>query len=100
MKEIESMPYVLIRHKVEDVATWKSVFDEHGPAREGHGSRGGQLFRNADEPDEVFVLLEVDELGTARRFAQSEDLRNTMRRAGVRDEPDIHFLEQVEVLAM
>jgi hypothetical protein len=31
-----------------------------------------------------------------RRFAGSDDLRETMQRAGVADQPDIYFLEEVE----
>ena len=41
------MPYVLVRHKIEDYAKWKPVFDEDATARRASGSKGGQLFRNA-----------------------------------------------------
>lgn len=51
------MPYILIRHKVKNYAKWKPVFDEHGASREENGSWGGQLFRNADDPDELVILL-------------------------------------------
>ncbi len=90
------MPYILIRHKVADYPKWKPVFDEHGATRQASGSRGGQLFRNANDPNELVILLEVDDLEKARQFAQSEDLRQTMQRAGVADQPDIYFLEAVE----
>ncbi|NIQ40124.1 MAG: cyclase [Proteobacteria bacterium] len=90
------MPYVLIRHKVEHYATWKSVFDEHGSARKAIGSKGGHLFRTVDDPNELVILLELDDLAKAREFVQSEDLRQAMQRSGVSDQPDIYFLEQVE----
>ncbi len=45
------MPYILVRHKVEDYAKWKPVFDEHGAARKAIGSKGGYLFRNIDDPN-------------------------------------------------
>jgi heme-degrading monooxygenase HmoA len=90
------MPYLLIRHKVADYPKWKPVFDEHGAARQANGSRGGQLFRNATDPNELFMLLEWDDLEKARQFTQSEDLRQAMQRAGVADQPDIYFLEAVE----
>jgi hypothetical protein len=32
----------------------------------------------------------------ARRFYSSDDLRETMQRAGVVDQPDIYTLEEVE----
>jgi hypothetical protein len=89
------MPAVLIRHKVKDVASWASVFDEHGINRRANGSRGGRLFRNAADPTELMILLEWDELTRARLFARSDDLRDALARAGVTDEPDVWFLEEV-----
>ena len=90
------MPYVLIRHKVQDYAVWKLAFDEHGAARQAAGSKGGYLMRNADDPSELVIVLEWDDLGKARQFVQSDDLRQAMERAGVADQPDIYFLEQVD----
>jgi heme-degrading monooxygenase HmoA len=90
------MPYILVRHKVQDYATWKPIFDQHGATRQTSGSRGGRIFRNVSDPNETIVLLEWDDLEKARQFAQSADLRETMQRAGVADQPDVYFLEEVE----
>ena len=93
------MPYLLIRHKVQDYATWKSVFDEHGDARKAAGSKGGYLLRSADDPNELVIMLEWDDLGKARQFVESAELRQAMERAGVAGPPDIHFLEQIDTPA-
>ena len=90
------MPYLLVRHKLEDYDRWKPAFDEHGATREQNGSQGGRLFRNVDDPNETVILLAWDDLDNARRFAQSDDLRETMQRAGVAEQPDVYFLEEVE----
>jgi heme-degrading monooxygenase HmoA len=90
------MPYLLVRHKVEDYAKWKSVFDKYTATREAGGSRGGQLFRNANDPNELVILFAWDDLEHASQFVQSEDLRQVMLQAGVADPPDIYFLEAVE----
>ena len=90
------MGYLLIRHTVEDYARWKAAYDEHEAARKAGGSQGERLFRNADDPNEVVALIEWDDLGKARQFTQSEDLRQVMQRAGVSGRPDLHFLEAVE----
>jgi hypothetical protein len=90
------MPYLLVRHKVTDYEQWKSVFDAHSLTRQANGSRGGQLFRNASDPNELVILLEWDVLEKARQFAQSEDLREVLQRAGVVDHPSIYFLKDGE----
>ena len=92
------MPYMFVRHNVEDYERWKPVFEEHGSTRRESGSKGVRLFRNADAPNETVILLEWDDLEKARRFAQSENLRETMERAGVADEADIYFLEEVDTV--
>ena len=88
------MPYVLVRSKIEDYAKWKPVFDERASFRKSSGSTGENVFRNADNPNELLVLLEWDNLDKARQFAQSPELREAMQRAGVVDKPDIYFLEK------
>lgn len=90
------MPYILIRHKVNDYTTWKSGFDDHGGARRAAGSQGGYVLRNADDPNEVLILLEVDDLNRARAFAASDELREKMQEAGVADQPDLFFLEEAD----
>jgi hypothetical protein len=93
------MPYLLVRHKVEDYERWKPVFNhDHGATRKRSGSKGGWILRNADDPYELVILLEWDSLENARRFANADDLREAMQRAGVVDEPDVNFLEEVEQL--
>ncbi len=90
------MVYFLVRSKVEDYAKWKAVFDEMGTARKSLGSKGGYIFHNADDPHEVVVLLEFEDKKSARKFAQSSDLKEAMKRAGVSDKPDIYLLNEVD----
>ena len=52
------MPCLLIRHKVEDYATWASVFAEQESTRRANGSRGGRLFRSGADPQEVLGTLD------------------------------------------
>ena len=94
------MPAMLIRHKVADYAAWSVVFAEQGITRRANGSQGWQLFRNADDPTEVLMLLEWDDLERARLFADSDDLREALEQAGVTDRPDIWFLEETDHLAV
>jgi heme-degrading monooxygenase HmoA len=90
------MQYTLVRHKVADYAKWKPLFDEHGAARKANGCSGHKLFRNTDDPNELLILLEIDDSEKVRQFAQSEDLREAMQRSGVADQPDMYYLDEIE----
>jgi hypothetical protein len=88
--------YVLVRHKVQDYTKWKLLFDQDATNRKAIGSKGGYLFRNIDNPNEVVILLDTDDLAKVRQFIQSDDLRETMQQGGVSDQPDVYFLNEVE----
>jgi len=89
------MVQLIIRHKVKDYAKWKPLFDEHGAKRKAAGSKGGRLFSSEKDPNEVVILFEWEDLGKAHNFSESEDLRQTMERAGVVGKPELYFLEEI-----
>jgi hypothetical protein len=84
--------YMLIRHKVRDFAVWKPGYDAHLPKRLEAGLTEVHLLRGAQDANEVVLLFRAADLGRARAFVESADLRETMQKVGVLDHPDIHFL--------
>ena len=88
------MPYMLVRHQVRDLAKWRPLFEEHASVRREFGFKGAQIFKNADNPNELVILFNVEDLERARQFSQSDNLREVMERAGVSDRPDIFLLEE------
>jgi heme-degrading monooxygenase HmoA len=89
------VPYSLVRLKIADYATFKPVFDQVSSVRKAHGSKGGTLFREADSPNEVTVLLEWDNLENARKFIQSEVVKKSLKESGT-IKSDFYFLNEVE----
>lgn len=90
------MPYGFFRFTVEDFAKWKPVYDGHTSARKVSGSKGAQVLQNADNPNEVVIILEYESVDEAKEFAASEGLSNVMQKAGVNSVPDVVFLNEVE----
>jgi hypothetical protein len=90
------MATMIVRHRVADYAAWKPVFDEHQGFRAQGGVIAHSLYRDADDANMVTMVFAVTDLGRAREFATSADLRQVMERAGVQGQPDIWFLDDVE----
>ena len=90
------MPFILVRHKVADYTKWRPVYDEHGAARSAAGAKHARLFRSEENPNEIIILMEWDDLNKARQFTQSQDLKEAMMRAGVIEMPSIYFLEEIK----
>ena len=62
--------FIITRIQVGDYETWRPMFDQDGPrAREQAISQ--RVFRSADDPNHVFIVLE---------FASLEDARTSERR--------------------
>ena len=74
----QTMAYVLIEHRVGDFETFRQVYLDDAERRERLGSQGGVVFRVADDPDNVIVMLEWDTVERARDFAGSLELEQAM----------------------
>jgi heme-degrading monooxygenase HmoA len=88
------MARLLVHHKVKDYAAWRKVFDEVTVNRTRFGSTGQQVYRAANDPNELFVVTDWHNLEEARAYAQSPELREAMQHAGVISQPEVTFLEE------
>ena len=84
--------FVLVHHKVKDYSQWKHGYESHRPKRAEAGLAEKYILRDADDPNDVTVLFDADNLDKAKRFAESADLRQTMEKYGVAGKPEIHYL--------
>lgn len=85
--------HLLVRHKVENFVRWRDTFESHRKAQREAGIELKQLWRNVDEPDEVVLLFDVEDIEKAKEFVYSADVPDAKNGSGVVDEPDIYFLE-------
>jgi heme-degrading monooxygenase HmoA len=72
------MAFVLIEHRVGDFDRFTRVFHDDEERRARLGCRGGVVYRVADDPANVIVVLEWDTLEAAREFAGSLELEEAM----------------------
>ncbi len=89
------MPFILVKSKAEDSVRWRNAFDDAADMRKSGGEINSRIFRNADNLNETFVLMEWENLKKARKFTQSKELRACMKKAGVTGKPCIYFLNEV-----
>jgi heme-degrading monooxygenase HmoA len=87
------MAYLLVRTKVKDFEKWRTLFNQHSSSRRQSGSKGGYFFRNVNDPTETIFLLEWDNVENARSFAESAG--PVLQEAGLLDQPNVYFLDEV-----
>jgi quinol monooxygenase YgiN len=87
------MVYLLVHHRIEDYKSWRPFFDEHEGMRKKNGAVSAKVFQKADDPQDISILFEWDSEANARRFVESTDLREVMKRAGVIGMPEATILK-------
>jgi hypothetical protein len=78
------MVYLNVRHAVADYEKWRPFFNGDDARRRAAGATGvNQVYRDADDPNTVTIIMEWDNAGNARKFADDPALREVMQKAGV-----------------
>jgi quinol monooxygenase YgiN len=79
---------------VEDFARWQQAFDDDAAARAAAGEESWQIFQDENDPNQVTIVTKFQSSDHAHKHLQSENFRETIRKAGVVGEPDIHFVNE------
>jgi hypothetical protein len=87
------MPFILTRINVGDYDQWKPMFDQDLPGARSE-ARGHRILQNADEPGEVFVMVEFDSAELARGGREKLLASGVLDRFEDRSEPRV--LEEAE----
>lgn len=91
----EPFKVMAVTHVVKDYDTWKKGFDQDEMNRSANGLTLRALARGIDNPNNVFVFLNVSDLQKAKDFATSPKLKNVMQKLGVMGKPDIIYVDVV-----
>ncbi len=86
------MKVMLCRNRVADFEKWKKIFDTETRESRDSGLRLMNLWRDVEEPNNVFFLFEVTDTDKARAFISTPAAAETGKRSGVLD-GECHFLE-------
>ncbi len=86
---------MLVKHKVNNYAKWKTGYDAHDSARMASGLHNYVICRGTTDSNMVMVALMMDNVEKAKTFAASKDLKDRMKQIGVTGTPVVDFLESV-----
>lgn len=84
---------MLCFNRVKDYRAWKAVFDAHAHAHREAGLRLVRLWQDADDPEQVYFLLDVEDRARAQAFVDDPVSARAGEEAGVID-GWLHFVEE------
>ena len=73
------MALLIIEHKVGDYETFAQVFMDDQSRRRRLGCQGARVYRLADDPNDVWVVLEFDTAEHAREHAEGLELHEAIK---------------------
>lgn len=82
----------IVRHPVEDYASWRAVYETVEPLRQQYGCTAKSVWQDPANPNDVTVLHFWPSLEQAQGFAESPELGEAMQRAGVAGPPRIEVV--------
>lgn len=91
----KKMTRLMVQLSTKDFSEWKKGFDSGEELRSSFGARSKQIFQDANDPNRATVLLEMESLEQAQRFANSAELKESMQKAGVMGPPSFTFLKEL-----
>jgi hypothetical protein len=85
---------MLCRNRVDNYEKWKAVFDKNNDAGQAAGLTVLNMWRDLDEPNNVFFLLSVESVDKAREFISHPDAAKSGEISGVID-GECNFVQNV-----
>jgi quinol monooxygenase YgiN len=83
-----------VRHMVSDYDTWREHYDAFQDTEAAEEIKSGTVFRSVDDPRDVTVVHEFDNITDAKALLESPALQAAMEAAGVEGTPLIWFTEE------
>ena len=87
---------MFVKHKVSDYKTWKPIYDGLGSVRNQKGVTAASVHRDANDPNMIIIMHQFKDMNAATGFANSEELKSAMAKAGLSSPPEFWFGEDVE----
>ncbi len=90
------MIYMLSRNKVADFEKWNRGFASHAEAHRAAEIKLIHVWRDINDPNNVFIVFEVGSIEKARAFIDAPEAAEAGKEFGV-VEGEYHFVEASEI---
>jgi lysozyme family protein len=89
------MTTMFLRHTVANYKTWRKAYDDFAPFQKANGVKAQAVYQAADNPNDITVTHDFATVEAAQAFARQDELKKTMKDAGVIGAPTTWFTNEV-----
>ena len=87
---------LIMQTRVREYDTWKTVFDSGEALRAKHGCTGHEIFRSAEDDDQLTLHLRFPSREAGEGLRNDPELAANMKRAGVEGPPTVTWARDGE----
>jgi hypothetical protein len=80
---------ISVAHQVRDYHVWRPAFDGHAPVRREHGFTNEAVYRGAEDPNSILLVMDCPSREAALGFMADPSLKAVMEASGVVSEPHV-----------
>lgn len=88
------MLQIIVHQKVKNFQTWKTIFNASEGLRRASGERSCKIFRSTEDPNEITLLVEWEDIRKLAKFSQNEQFQAAAKMAGVLTKPILFLSEE------
>jgi hypothetical protein len=87
------MSAMIVHLQVKDYGLWRQAFEASTPNRRADGFLSDQIFRSENDENDLILLMQVEDIVKAKKFAASAGRKAAMERNGVIGAPTDYFID-------
>jgi len=80
---------ISVAHQVRDYDVWRPAFDGHAPVRREHGFTNEAVYRGAEDPNSILLVMDCPSREAAFGFMADPSVKSVMQTAGLISEPHV-----------
>jgi len=73
---------VIVKRNLKDYDSWKQMVVDMNSVRKGYGSKGSTVYRNAEDPNEVYLVMEWDDHKSYHEYFNRPDVQKALAETG------------------
>jgi hypothetical protein len=89
------MTTVFVRHRVNDYAAWRKVYDDFAGFQDAGGVLEKAVYRSQADENDLLVMHRFASSAEAQTFLASAELKDAMVNAGVQGAPQIDVFDEM-----
>ena len=73
---------IIVKRNLVDYDSWKAMVSEGNEVRKEKGSRGVEVYRSKNDPNEVYLIFDWDDAKTYQEYFDLPDVKKALDNSG------------------